>query len=85
MWEKNRGTTKCDKKTVTCNVGTAQYEDRTVKCDDLVTWYSRFPTSGYRTPFFGSYGRITQIRKKVGNARFLDAHLQPFDGIYTWL
>ena len=29
---KNKGTTKCDKITVTSDVGTAQYEDETVKC-----------------------------------------------------
>ena len=29
---KNKGTTKCDKRTVTSDVGTAQYEDKTVKC-----------------------------------------------------
>ena len=27
MWEKSKGTTKCEKRTVTCDVGTAQYED----------------------------------------------------------
>ena len=32
MWEKSKGTTKCEKKTVTCDAGTAQYEDETVKC-----------------------------------------------------
>ena len=31
MWEKNKGTTKCDKRTVTCDVKTTQYEDETVK------------------------------------------------------
>ena len=25
--------TKCDKSTVKCNVGTAQYEDETIKCE----------------------------------------------------
>ena len=29
---KNKGTTKCDKRTVTSDVGTAQYEDGIVKC-----------------------------------------------------
>ena len=33
MWEKSKGTTKCDKRTVTCDIGTAQYEDVTVKCE----------------------------------------------------
>ena len=32
MLEKNKGTTKCDKRTVTSDVGTAQYEDGIVKC-----------------------------------------------------
>ena len=32
MWEKkSKGTTKCEKKIVTCDVGTAQCEDGTVK------------------------------------------------------
>ena len=30
---KNKGTIKCDKRTVTGNVGTAQYEDETTKCE----------------------------------------------------
>ena len=30
---KIKGTTKCDKSTIKCNVGTAQYEDETVKCE----------------------------------------------------
>ena len=34
MWEKSKETTKCDKKTVTCDVGTAQYEDEIVKCEE---------------------------------------------------
>ena len=33
MWEKKKGTTKCDKRTVKYNVGTAQYEDETIKCE----------------------------------------------------
>ena len=31
MWEKNNGTTKCDKSTIRYDVGTAQYDDETVK------------------------------------------------------
>ena len=30
---KSKGTTKCDKSTVACKVGTAQYEDDTIKCE----------------------------------------------------
>ena len=30
------GTTKCEKKTVICDVGTAQCEDETIKCDKKV-------------------------------------------------
>ena len=30
---KNKGTTECDKSTVTCDVGTAQYENDTIKCE----------------------------------------------------
>ena len=33
VWEKNRGTTQCDKRTVTCEVGIAQFEDGTIKCE----------------------------------------------------
>ena len=51
---KNKGTTKCDKKTVTCDVGTAQYEDGTIKCNVLITWYSMLLISGYCIcPFWG--------------------------------
>ena len=32
MWEKSKKTTKCEKRTVTCDVGTAQCEDETIKC-----------------------------------------------------
>ena len=31
MWEKSNGTTKCEKRTVTCDVGIAQCEDGIVK------------------------------------------------------
>ena len=48
--KKNKGTTDCDKSTVTCDFSTTQCEDGTIKCDVLVTWYSRLPTNGYRTP-----------------------------------
>ena len=33
MWEKSKGTTKCEKRTITFDVGTAQCEDEIVKCD----------------------------------------------------
>ena len=33
MWEKSKETTKCEKKTLICDIETAHYEDRTVKCD----------------------------------------------------
>ena len=60
MWEKkNKGTTKCDKKTVTYDVEIAQYEDETIKYDVLVTWYSRLSASGYRTPQKLGYSRIS--------------------------
>ena len=39
---------KCDKRTITCNAETARYEDETIKCDVLVTWYSKLLTSGHR-------------------------------------
>ena len=50
--KKSKETTKCEKITVTCDVGTAQCEDGTVRCEKKVTWCSRLPTSGYRTPLF---------------------------------
>ena len=33
MWENNKGNTKCDKRIDICDIGTAQYEDKTVKCE----------------------------------------------------
>ena len=33
MWERNKGTTKCGKTTVTSDVGTAQCENDTIKCE----------------------------------------------------
>ena len=34
MWEKKKkGTTECDKRIITCNDGTAQYDDEIVKCE----------------------------------------------------
>ena len=36
MWEKSKGITKCEKRTVTCDIGTTQYEDGTVKCEKKV-------------------------------------------------
>ena len=36
MRKKYKGTTKCDKSTVTYNVGTAQCEDGTIKCEKKI-------------------------------------------------
>ena len=33
MWEKSKGTTECEKITITCNVGTAQCENEIIKCE----------------------------------------------------
>ena len=33
MWEKNKGTTESDKSTVTCDIGTAQFENGIIKCE----------------------------------------------------
>ena len=33
MGKKNNGTTECDKSTIICDVGIAQYEDSTIKCE----------------------------------------------------
>ena len=33
---KNKGIFKCDKNTVTCDVGTAQSEDDTMKCEKKI-------------------------------------------------
>ena len=34
--KKSKGTTKCEKRIITCDVGTAQYKDGTVKCEKKV-------------------------------------------------
>ena len=36
MWEKSKGITKCDKRTVTCDVEITQCENGTVKCEKKV-------------------------------------------------
>ena len=36
MWEKSKGTTKCKKRIVTYDVGAAQCDDETVKCEKKV-------------------------------------------------
>ena len=36
MWGKSKGTAKCDKRTITYEDGTAQYEDETIKCEEKV-------------------------------------------------
>ena len=36
MRKKSKRTTQCEKKTFICNVGTAQYEDGTIKCEKKV-------------------------------------------------
>ena len=33
MWENSKGTTQCEKRIVTCDIGTAQCKDETVKCE----------------------------------------------------
>ena len=55
---KNKGTTKCDKKTITYDVGTAQCKNGTIKCEDLVTRHLLMgivPAQKKR-----GYGRITR-------------------------
>ena len=52
--KKSKKTTKCEKRIVTCDIETAQCKDGTVKYEKKITWYSKLPTSRYRTPpFFG--------------------------------
>ena len=34
--KKSKGTTKCEKRSVTCDIGTIQYEDEIVKCEKKV-------------------------------------------------
>ena len=36
MWEKSKGTTQRKKRTITCNVGTEQYENEIVKCEKQI-------------------------------------------------
>ena len=33
MWGKKKGAIKCDKRTITCDIGITQCEDVTVKCE----------------------------------------------------
>ena len=33
VWEKSKGTVQCDKRTAICDIGIAQYEDETIKCE----------------------------------------------------
>ena len=47
---KNKRTAEYNKSTIIFDVSTTQCEDGTIKCDVLVTWYSKLSTSGYRTP-----------------------------------
>ena len=39
MWEK-KGTIKCDKRTVTCDIGSTQCEDGTTECDKSTITYN---------------------------------------------
>ena len=52
MCEKSKGTTKCEKRIVTCDIATAQYKHGTLKCKKKVAWCNRLPTSGYHTLLF---------------------------------
>ena len=36
MWEKNKGTIKCDKSAITCDVSIAQCDNGTVKCEEKI-------------------------------------------------
>ena len=36
MWEKNKKITICDKRTIICDVGIAQCENETIKCDKKI-------------------------------------------------
>ena len=36
MWEKSKGTTKCEKRTITYDVRIAQCEDETIMCEKKV-------------------------------------------------
>ena len=84
---KNKGTTKCDKRIVTYDVGITKCEDETIKCEDLVTWYSRLPTSRYRTPLKRGHGRITHIyiyRKENMNENLYDIYLQCYYSFFIF-
>ena len=59
---KNKRIIECDKSTITYDVSTTQCEDGTIKCDVLVTWYSKLSTSGYHTPKKKGYYKITHIK-----------------------
>ena len=36
MWEKSKGTTKCEKRTIICDIETAHCKDRTVNYDKRI-------------------------------------------------
>ena len=61
---KNKRTAECDKSTITYDVSITQYEDSTIKYDVLVTWYGKFPTSGYHIQKKKKrYGKITLLQQ----------------------
>ena len=54
---KIKETTKCDKRTITYDIGTTQCDDETIKSGVMITWYSKLPTSGYHTQKKKEYSR----------------------------
>ena len=36
MWEKSKGTTKCEKRTITCDIGTALSDNETIKFESQI-------------------------------------------------
>ena len=47
MWEKNKGTTECDKRIVTCDVGTAQCDYEAVKCEKKLEYQRMWQKYGH--------------------------------------
>ena len=43
--KKNKGTTECDKSSITCNVDTTQYEDEAMKNEKKKKWTTKYDKS----------------------------------------
>ena len=64
---KNKGTIKCDKRIVICDVGTAQYEDGSVYCEKKVREPPnvRKELSHVMLELYNVRMKLSNVRKKV--------------------